>query len=143
MNGVQIIACHMQLQVCIFLNDWTPHAKHQNLQTFQVVKLSTRLDTDDKSSICILAFQLFFFFFGKTCTVGPMQEEKSVFFCFSSNSRVLFIGPTSTLLKKKKNFVTRSHSTIHIFKNYFATIFLVFSKINSIQIHPQHRLLFY
>ena len=56
--------------------------------------------------------------------MGPVQEEKSFFF-FSSRSRALFMGPTSTLLKK--NFKIRSHSTIHIFKNYFATIFSIFS----------------
>ena len=66
---------------------------------------------------------------------GSRAGREKRFFCFSSKSRALFIGPTSTLLKKK-NFKTRSHNTIHIFKNYFATIFLIFSKINSIQIHP-------
>ena len=66
---------------------------------------------------------------------GSRARKEKRFFCFFSKSRALFIGPTSTLLKKK-NFKTGSHSTIHIFKNYFATIFLDFSKINSIQIHP-------
>ena len=38
----------------------------------------------------------------------------------------LFIGPT-TWKKSKFNFKTRSHDTIHTFKNYFITVFLVFS----------------
>ena len=38
-----------------------------------------------------------------------------------------------------KTFIKNgSHSTIYTFKNYFATVFLVFSKISGIQTH--HRL---
>ena len=37
----------------------------------------------------------------------------------------LFMGPTTTLFRKKiKN---GSHSTIHTFKNYFATVFFSFN----------------
>jgi len=44
----------------------------------------------------------------------------------NSRSRVLFTGPTST--KFSKFFIkTWSYSTIHTFKNYFVTMFLVFS----------------
>ena len=39
---------------------------------------------------------------------------------------------------KKKNFKTGFHSTIHTFKNYFVTVFSVFSKISGIQINPQY-----
>ena len=39
---------------------------------------------------------------------------------------VLFVGPASTK-KCKFNFKIGSHGTIHIFKNYFATMFTVFS----------------
>ena len=38
----------------------------------------------------------------------------------------LFMGP-ATWEKRKFNFKTRPHSTIHTFKNYFITVFLVFS----------------
>ena len=74
----------------------------------------------------------FFFFYFSSGSREPVQEEKSIFFYFFSGSRVLFTGPTSTLLKK--NFKIGSYSTIHIFKNYFVTIFSIFSKINGIQI---------
>ena len=36
-------------------------------------------------------------------------------------------------IQEKKNFKIGSHNTIHTFKNYFVTIFSIFSKINSIQ----------
>ena len=37
-----------------------------------------------------------------------------------------------------KTFIKNgSHGTIHTFKNYFATVFLVFSKISGIQTHPK------
>ena len=44
------------------------------------------------------------------------------------------MGSTATLFKKKiKN---ESHSTIHTFKNYFATVFSVLTTISSIQTDP-------
>ena len=39
----------------------------------------------------------------------------------------LFMGPTTWKKKCKFNFKIRSHGTIHTFKNYFATVFSVFS----------------
>ena len=53
------------------------------------------------------------------CSVGPVH-------C-SQDPQVLYSEK-----KKKKNV---SH-TIHTFKNYFATVFSVFSKINGIQTDP-------
>ena len=51
----------------------------------------------------------------------------------------LFMGPTSTEFCKKK-IKTKSHGTIHTFKNYFATVFLVinfqFLAISDIQTDP-------
>ena len=48
----------------------------------------------------------------------------------------LFMGPANWK-KSKFNFKTRSHGTIHIFKNYFITVSLVlsfqFSTISGIQ----------
>ena len=44
----------------------------------------------------------------------------------SSGSHTLFIGPASTKFGKI-NFKTVSHGTIHVFKNYFVTVFSVFS----------------
>ena len=45
---------------------------------------------------------------------------------FLCGSRVLFMRFASTAFSKF-NFKTRFHGTIHIFKNYFATMFTVFS----------------
>ena len=58
---------------------------------------------------------------------------------FVSGSRVLFTGPTSTLFSKI--FINiGSHSTIYTFKNYFITVFSIFSfsKISSIQMNPKY-----
>ena len=48
---------------------------------------------------------------------------------FFSGSYVLFMGPASNFFFffQKNNFKIRPYGTIYIFKNYFATVFLVFS----------------
>ena len=52
-----------------------------------------------------------------------------------SGSRALFTGPINIFFNKI--FIKNgSHSTIHTFKKYFATVFSIFSKINGIQTHP-------
>ena len=45
---------------------------------------------------------------------------------FFSGFRALFTRSASTSFSKK-NFKTGSHGIIHTFKNYFVTVFLVFS----------------
>ena len=79
-----------------------------------------------------------------------------------SGSRALCTGPTTSLTSKisdgqcflvglmhcswepqtfflTKTFIKNwSHDTIHTFKNYFTTVFLVFSKINGIQTNPKN-----
>ena len=45
---------------------------------------------------------------------------------FFSGFRTLFIVPTSTFFNKN-NFKTGSSGTFNTFKNYFTTVFLVFS----------------
>ena len=89
-------------------------------------KLSTHLGTDEKGCVCVPCFFFFsfFLFFERfvavvRVSVGPVHyswDPQSSFF------NKIFI----------KN---RSCGTIHIFKNYFATTFLVsiFSKISGIQ----------
>ena len=68
-----------------------------------------------------MSLELFFFFF-----IHAFQRHYALF----GGSCVLFTVPISTLLKKKlKN---GSYDTIYTFKNYFITIFSVFSKINGI-----------
>ena len=69
---------------------------------------STRLDTT--TSVCVLAF---FFFFEKS-----VSRDYALF----NESRALFTGSTNLFFSK--TFITNgSHSTIHTFKKYFATMF--------------------
>ena len=79
--------------------------------------LSICLDTDDTSSVCISTFffweKHFMLFQWVPCTVYGLTN---LFF------RKIFI----------KN---GTHGIIHTFKNYFATVFSVFSKINRMQTH--------
>ena len=65
------------------------------------------------------------------CLVGPVHTGMALF----SGSRALFTGPTISLFS---NFFIKneSHGTIYAFKNYFATMFLVFNKISGIQTDP-------
>ena len=75
---------------------------------------------------CILRFFVFvfcFLFFYATRILG----DKVIVYA-------LFMGPTTTLFRK--NIKNWSHGTIYQFKNYFATVFSVFSKINCIQTDP-------
>ena len=84
-------------------------------------KLSTRLGTDEKGRVYIPRFFFFFqhFVVVVRVSVGPVHyswDPQSSFF--------------------NKIFIKNgSYGTIHIFKNYFATTFLVsiFSKISGIQ----------
>ena len=71
-------------------------------------------------------FCVFFFFWEKRVSVAK---------CSSSKSCALFMGPTNFFLNK--TFIKNvSHGTIHTFKNYFTTMFLIFNKINDIQTDP-------
>ena len=69
--------------------------------------LSTRLDTIASAS------------------VGPVQEEENIFFAFSVG--LVYCSQDPQVFYSKKNFKIGSHSTIHTFKNYFTTVFSVFS----------------
>ena len=65
-----------------------------------------------------------------------MFGQHLVCLAFFGGSRALFMGSASTFFFfQKKNFKTGSHDTIHIFINYFVT---VFSAINGFQIDPPH-----
>ena len=55
-----------------------------------------------------------------------LDSEPTVRLPFLCGSHILFIGPASTDLHKI-NFKIRSHGTIYTFKNYFVTVFSVFS----------------
>ena len=54
------------------------------------------------------------------------EKENIGYLCFFCGSRALFTGPVRTDFSEFF-FKTRSHSTIHTFKNYFAIVFSVFS----------------
>ena len=73
---------------------------------------------------CICIFSVFFFF---SSSIAHVSGDKVTV-------HALFMGPSITLFKK--NIKNWSHGTIHGFKNYFATVFLIFSKINCIQMNP-------
>ena len=89
-------------------------------------RFSIHLDTDESLCACASASSLFFFL-------------KSAFHLF-------LVGLMHCLQKQTSFFIKTfikngSHSTIHTFKNYFATVFLVFnfqfSTFNCIQTDPQ------
>ena len=74
--------------------------------------LSNRLGTTETQCICI---SMFFFFF--------IEKHVSV---LSNGSCALFMGPTKLFFNKI--FIKNgSHGTIYTFKNYFVTVFSVFS----------------
>ena len=58
-----------------------------------------------------------------------------------SKANALPVDPVHCLQDPQTSFFIKtfiknvSHDTIHIFKNYFTTVFSVFSKINGIQTH--------
>ena len=89
-------------------------------------ELSVHLDPCFKFSVCV-----FFFFFQRVLKVTRtihahgfiVQETKCTVYA-------LFIHCSCT--------VHGSHDTIHIFKNYFATVLSVFSKISCIQTDPKY-----
>ena len=60
---------------------------------------------------------------------------------FTMNSvQVHYLRDPQTSLFSNFFIKNGSHSTIHIFKNYFATVFSVFSKISCIQTNPLFQL---
>ena len=82
----------------------------------------------DPNYVCIhvpaSASTFCFFFF--------LERGVSMALCHTNRFRVLFIRPTNIFFS---NFFIKngSHITIHTFKNYFVTVFSVFSKISGIQ----------
>ena len=122
------------------------HLKIILLQFFQFSVISD-IQTDHQytfgqelfSYVWCFAFSFLFFliFFIYTC-FSFQETNYTVHALFTNGSctiYTLFTRPTTTLFKKKiKNGF---HGTIHTFKNYFATIFSVFSKISYIQMDTQ------
>ena len=81
-------------------------------------------------------FLLFIFFFQRMNSKFTVQRQRSLFMHCSSTVHAF------------KNIKNESHGTFHTFKNYFVTVFSVFSfqfsvstTISSIQTYPKLRLL--
>ena len=95
-------------------------------------------------------FLPFFFFFlpeigftwGTDLPVRPVHNAQDPLAFWTSThwfEVALFVGPMHYSQDPQTSFFTQtlfkngSHSTIHIFKNYFVTVFSVFNKISCIQ----------
>ena len=105
---------------------------------FPLVKygFKQRLDTAYNASVMCLAF-LFFFLFSLCVCVCVLRSA----FCGCLVGPVHCSWDPQTSFFFNKTFIKNgSHSTIHTFKNYFATVFSVFSKISDIQTDPLYTL---
>ena len=78
------------------------------------------------SRLCVSFFSFYFFFLWARFTISRDIEYCS---CTVHRTHNYFI--------QKKNIKNRFHDTIHTFKNYFTTVFSIFSKISCIQIDPK------
>ena len=72
-------------------------------------------------------FSFFFFFF-----IHAFQGDKIYCSQLQQHCSRIVQGIHNHFIQKK-NIKNGTHNTIHTFKNYFITIFLVFSKINCVQ----------
>ena len=107
------------------------------------------------SSVCVLSFHVSFFFFFFLPEVGftwdinlpvdPVHCARDPLVLWTSthwSKMALSMGPMYCSRDPQTSFFTKplikngSHSTIHTFKNYFAIVFSVFSKISCIQTDP-------
>ena len=78
-----------------------------------------------------LAFLFFKFIYCCTCfwieTKLLFTHTKLLFIHCSHTIHALYMRSITTLFRKKKSIKNGSHGTTHTFKNYFATMFSVFS----------------
>ena len=88
--------------------------------------------------VCVLSFTSPFFFF----SFFSAYEQSTRFMhidSLCSRQSTLFVHCLRTVYRTHNYFIqkiyikNRSHDTIYMFKIYFITIFLIFSKINCIQ----------
>ena len=79
---------------------------------------------------CFPLLLLFFFFSFFLMHAFQLLRDKVHCSCTVHGTHNHFI--------QEKNIKTGSHGTIYIFKNYFAIVFSVFSKISCIQMDPNH-----
>ena len=91
----------------------------------------------DMTETCVYVFIsrflpfFFFLFFQRMNSEFTVQRQKLLFMHCSST-----VHGTYSHFIQKKYIKNGSHSTIHTFKNYFATVFSVLVKINCIQMDP-------
>ena len=116
------------------------------------LRLSMCLDLDEPASgvLRFPLFVLFYFFFLAhisalgdkvhcSCTVEHYSRTIEPWFLTFLCTQVGLVHCSrdpQTSLFSKFFIKNESHSTIHTFKNYFATVFSVFSKISCIQTYP-------
>ena len=84
--------------------------------------LSECLDPDEMHHLCFF----FFFFPEHVFALG----DKNIVHALLSTIYVLF-----SIVHRLKNIKNEFHRTIHIFKNYFATVFLIFN-FNKNKLYP-------
>ena len=108
----------MSFNYCIWLSCHETHGNTTGIPN----ELSTKYNLTNICLVRVWIASAFDFFFLRS----QFSHDYSLFSAYC----VLFMGPTSTLLKKY--FKIGSHSTIHTFKNYFTTVFSVFNKISDI-----------
>ena len=92
---------------------------------WDVIKYSARLDSTE-SRVHVLRFHVFFFFF---CAWTVKLHD----FVVQGTKNIVH-----ALFTNYSYTVHGSHDTIHIFKNYFATMFSVSVTISSIQTDSKH-----
>ena len=84
-----------------------------------------------KPTSAFLLYVFLFFFLFQPTIVDFVNYEQYIYVLFTIPQIILF----SNIFIKNG-----SHNTIYTFENYFATVFSVSAKINSIQTHPSSQI---
>ena len=84
---------------------------------------------------CVCVFLLFF----SPLLHAFQRGQNSLFMYYLTLFTHCFgtVHGTHSHFIQKKNIKNGSYGTIHTFKNYFATVFSIFSKISCIQMNPK------
>ena len=126
--SIYTIHVHEQCHRC-----WLKKKKKKTLETskhkpWTGSKLSLIVRLDAHQHLCVCGF-----FFSSTCMNSNCTVYAHGFTIQETNCtfHILFTDPQP--LYSEKNIKNWSYSTIHTFKNYFVTVFSIFSKISCIQ----------
>ena len=125
------VHCSWDPQISFSSNFFIKNRSHGTIHTFKnyfatvfsVFSKISGIQMDPKYvfGLSLSALRLRFFFFGRSAFLSNQWVPCTV----HGNHKSLFFN---------KTFIKNgSHGTIHIFKNYFAIMFSVFSKISGIQ----------